>query len=77
MNLQLHHVVTGTSTGATGMAIIRASCGRGARSGGAGRPPRPALLPMLSVETIGQALVGNDREEHMLCPEWRKALGVV
>ena len=40
-------------------------CGRGARSGGAGRPPRPARCMRASVETIGQALVGNDREEHI------------
>lgn len=62
MNLQLHHVVTDI-TGATGMAIIRAIIG-GERD--------PALLAALrdprchaTMETIRQALVGNDREEHV------------
>ncbi len=61
MNLQLHHVVTDI-TGATGMAIIRAIVA-GERD--------PAVLAAnrdpcchSSLETIRQALVGNDREEH-------------
>jgi transposase len=62
MNLQLHHVVSDI-TGATGMRIIRAVVA-GERD--------PATLASLrdkrckeSVETIRQALVGNDREEHV------------
>ena len=62
MNLQLHHVVTDI-TGVTGMAIIRAIVA-GERD--------PATLAALrdprchaTVETIRQALVGNDREEHV------------
>jgi transposase len=62
MNLQLHHVVTDI-TGATGMAIIRAIVA-GERD--------PATLAThrdphcrASAETISQALVGNDREEHI------------
>lgn len=62
MNLQLHHVVADI-TGATGMAIIRAIIA-GERN--------PQTLASLrdphchaSVETISQALVGNDREEHL------------
>lgn len=62
MNLQLHHVVTDI-TGVTGMAIIRAIIA-GERD--------PATLAALrdprchaTVETIRQALVGNDREEHV------------
>ena len=62
MNLQLHHVVTDI-TGVTGMAIIRAIVA-GERD--------PATLAALrdprchaTVETICQALVGNDREEHV------------
>jgi hypothetical protein len=62
MNLQLHHVVTDI-TGATGMAIIRAIVA-GERD--------PAVLAThrdprchASAETISQALVGNDREEHI------------
>ena len=62
MNLQLHHVVSDI-TGATGMRIIRAVVA-GERD--------PATLAALrdqrckeSAETIRQALVGNDREEHV------------
>lgn len=62
MNLQLHHVVSDI-TGVTGMAIIRAIVA-GERN--------PETLTSLrdrrchaSVETIRQALVGNDREEHV------------
>ena len=62
MNLQIHHVVTDI-TGATGMAIIRAIVA-GERD--------PAVLAAhrdrrchASTETIRQALVGNDREEHV------------
>ena len=62
MNLQLHHVVADI-TGATGMAIIRAIVA-GERD--------PAVLAThrdprchASAETISQALVGNDREEHV------------
>ncbi len=62
MNLQLHHVVTDI-TGATGLRIIRAIVA-GERD--------PAALAALrdyrckaSEETVRQALVGNDREEHV------------
>ncbi len=62
MNLQLHHVVTDI-TGTTGMAIIRAIVA-GERD--------PAVLAAhrdrrchACTETIRQALVGNDREEHV------------
>ena len=62
MNLQLHHVVSDI-TGATGMRIIRAIVA-GERD--------PATLASYrdvrchaSVETVRQALVGNDREEHI------------
>jgi len=62
MNLQLHHVVTDI-TGVTGMAITRAIVA-GERD--------PATLAALrdprchaTVEAIRQALVGNDREEHV------------
>src|SRR5215213_4466846 len=62
MNLQLHHVVADI-TGATGLRIIRAIVA-GERD--------PAVLAALrdhrckaSEETIRQALVGNDREEHV------------
>ena len=62
MNLQLHHVVSDI-TGATGMRIIRAIVG-GQRN--------PAVLATLrdmrchaTVETIRDALVGNNREEHL------------
>ena len=62
MNLQLHHVVSDI-TGATGMRIIRAIVA-GERD--------PATLASYrdvrchaSVETVRQALVGNDWEEHI------------
>jgi len=62
MNLQLHHVVSDI-TGVTGMRIIRAIV-EGERD--------PAILASYrdvrchaSVETVRQALVGNDREEHI------------
>jgi transposase len=62
MNLQLHHVVSDI-TGATGMAIIRAIVA-GERD--------PVTLASYrdvrchaSIDTIRQALVGNDREEHI------------
>src|SRR4051812_38612000 len=62
MNLQLHHMVADI-TGASGLRIIRAIVG-GERD--------PAVLAALrdyrckaSVETIRQALVGNDRDEHV------------
>jgi transposase len=62
MNLQLHHVVTDI-TGATGMAIIRAIVAgeRDPAVLAAHRDPRCHA----SAETISQALVGNDREEHI------------
>ncbi|MCZ7448257.1 IS110 family transposase [Agrobacterium rhizogenes] len=62
MNLQLHHVVTDI-TGATGMAIIRAIVAgeRDPAKLATHRDPRCHA----SVETIRQALVGNDREEHI------------
>jgi transposase len=62
MNLQLDHVVTDI-TGATGMAIIRAIVAgeRDPTVLAAHRDPRYRA----SVETISQALVGNDREEHI------------
>ena len=62
MNLQIHHVVTDI-TGATGMRIIRAFV--------AGERDPDTLASYrdqrchASVETIRQALVGNDREEHV------------
>src|ERR1700761_451585 len=62
MNLQLHHVVSDI-TGVTGMSIIRAIVA-GERN--------PVTLAALrdqrckeSAETIRQALVDNDREEHI------------
>jgi transposase len=62
MNLQLHHVVLDITV-ATGMRIIRAVLG-GERD--------PSVLAGLrdqrvkaSEETVRQALVGNDREEHV------------
>jgi transposase len=62
MNLQLHHVVSDI-TGATGMRIIRAFVA------GERDPVRLAALRdqrcKASAETIRQALVGNDREEHI------------
>jgi transposase len=62
MNLQLHHVVSDV-TGATGMRIIRALvAGERDPDQLAGyRDPRCHA----SLETIRQALVGNDREEHI------------
>jgi transposase len=62
MNLQLHHVVTDI-TGATGMAIIRALVvgERDPMVLSTHRDPRCRA----SAETIRQALVGNDREEHI------------
>ena len=62
MNLQLHHVVTDI-TGATGMAIIRAIVAgeRDPAVLAAQRDPRCHA----SAETISQAMVGNDREEHI------------
>ena len=62
MNLQLHHVVTDV-TGATGMRIIRAMVA-GERDPGilaSYRDPRCHA----TLETLGAALTGNDREEHM------------
>src|SRR5450755_3761997 len=62
MNLQLHHVVSDI-TGITGMLIIRAIVA-GERDPGvlaSYRDPRCHS----SVETVRQALVGNDREEHI------------
>jgi transposase len=62
MNLQLHHVVTDI-TGVTGMKIIRAILG------GERNPARLAefrdVRCKASVETIGEALTGNYREEHV------------
>jgi hypothetical protein len=62
MNLQLRHVVTDI-TGATGMAIIRALVAgeRDPMVLSTHRDPRCHA----SAETIRQALVGNDREEHI------------
>jgi transposase len=62
MNLQLHHVVSDV-TGATGLRIIRAIvAGERDLDKLAGyRDPR-CHAPL---ETIRQALVGNDREEHV------------
>ena len=71
MNLQLHHVVTDI-TGATGMRIIRAIV-EGERD--------PSKLAMMrdarchaSVETIGKALTGNYRAEHLFALEQALAL---
>lgn len=62
MNLQLHHVVSDI-TGVTGMKIIRAIL-EGERS-----PPSLAefrdVRCKASVETIGEALTGNYRDEHV------------
>ena len=62
MNLQLHHVISDI-TGVTGMQIIRAIVA-GERD--------PSVLASYrdtrchaSAETVRQALVGNDREEHI------------
>jgi transposase len=62
MNLQLHHVVSDI-TGATGMRIIRAIVA-GERDPNVLASYRDVRCHA-SVETIGQALVGNDREEHI------------
>jgi transposase len=62
MNLQLHHVVSDI-TGATGMRIIRAFVA-GERDPGTLASYRDQRCHA-SVETIRQALVGNDREEHV------------
>jgi hypothetical protein len=62
MNLQLHHVVSDI-TGVTGMLIIRAIV--------AGERDLVTLVSyrdvrcLATVETVRQALVGNDREEHV------------
>src|SRR5215218_9704361 len=62
MNIQLHHVVTDV-TGATGMRIIRAIVAgeRDPKVLASHRDPRCRA----SGETIRQALVGNNREEHI------------
>lgn len=62
MNLLLHHVVSDI-TGMTGMLIIRAIVAgeRDPHKLAAHRDPHCHA----SVETISQALVGNDREEHI------------
>jgi transposase len=62
MNLQLHHVVTDV-TGVTGMRIIRAIVA-GERDPGTLASYRDPHCHA-SVGTIRQALVGNDREEHI------------
>jgi transposase len=62
MNLQLHHVVSDI-TGATGMTIIRAIVA-GERDPGTLASYRDVRC-LASIETIRQALVGNDREEHI------------
>jgi transposase len=62
MNLQLHHVVSDI-TGVTGMKIIRAILG-GERSPAALAEFRDVRCKA-SVETIGEALTGNYREEHV------------
>src|SRR5260221_4538661 len=63
MNLQLHHVVSDI-TGATGMRIIRAIVA------GERNPPWWASNPEVrchsSIETIRAALVGNNRDAHLL-----------
>jgi hypothetical protein len=62
MNLQIHHVVAGI-TGVTGMRIIRAivASERNPKVLASYRDPR-CHAPL---ETIGAALTGNDREEHI------------
>jgi transposase len=62
MNLQLHHVVSDV-TGVTGMTIIRAFVAgeRDPAVLAAHRDPRCHA----TLETIQQALVGNEREEHV------------
>jgi len=62
MNLQLHHVVSDI-TGATGMRIIRALVA-GERDPNALASYRDARCHA-SIDTIREALVGNDREEHI------------
>jgi transposase len=62
MNLQLHHVVSDI-TGATGMRIIRALVA-GERAPNALASYRDARCHA-SIDTIREALVGNDREEHI------------
>src|SRR5260370_33629874 len=62
MNLQLHHVVTDI-TGVTGMAIIRAIV-LGERDPNALAAHRDRRCHA-TVETGGQALGGNYREEHV------------
>ena len=62
MNLQLHHVVSDV-TGTTGMRIIRAIVG-GERDPDTLASYRDRRCHA-SVETIRQALVGTDREEHI------------
>ena len=71
MNLQLHHVVTDI-TGATGMRIIRAIV-QGERD-----PVKLAVMRdarcHADVETIGKALTGNYRAEHLFALEQSLAL---
>ena len=62
MNIQLHHVVTDV-TGATGMRIIRAIVA-GERDPDVLASHRDPCC-RASGETIRQALVGNNREEHI------------
>jgi transposase len=62
MNLQLHHVVTDV-TGVTGMRIIRAIVAGERDPGTLASYRDPHCHP--PVGTIRQALVGNDREEHI------------
>jgi transposase len=71
MNVQLHHVVTDI-TGATGMRIIRAIVG-GERDPTALAAMRDARCHA-SVETIGKALTGNYRTEHLFALEQAMAL---
>jgi transposase len=62
MNLQPHHVVSDV-TGATGMRIIRAIVAgeRDPNELARHHDPRCHASP----ETVRQALIGNDREEHV------------
>jgi transposase len=62
MNLQIHHVVSDI-TGATGMRIIRAFVA-GERNPDTLASYRDRRCHA-SVETVRQALIGNDREEHV------------
>lgn len=71
MNVQLHHVVTDI-TGATGMRIIRAIVG-GERDPTTLAAMRDARCHA-SVETIGKALTGNYRTEHLFALEQAVAL---